>query len=59
MDAAVAALIACSDQDLATAVARCNTHPLLAAADGLIQTGPTGTNVADVRVVLARSEARP
>ncbi len=59
VDAAVAALIACSDQDLATAVARCNTHPLLAAADGLIQTGPTGTNVADVRVVLARSEARP
>lgn len=40
--------------DLAGAVARCDAYPALAAADGLIRTGPTGTNVADVRIILAR-----
>jgi len=40
--------------DVPTALARCDAHPLLAAAGGLIRTGPTGTNVADVRIVLAR-----
>jgi hydroxypyruvate reductase len=36
------------------AAARCDAYPLLEAAGGLIVTGPTGTNVADVRLVLAR-----
>jgi hydroxypyruvate reductase len=39
---------------VAAAVARCDALPLLEAAGGLIVTGPTGTNVADVRIVLAR-----
>lgn len=40
--------------DAAAAVARCDSLPLLEAAGGLIVTGPSGTNVADVRIVLAR-----
>jgi hydroxypyruvate reductase len=40
--------------DVARAVARCDAYPALAAAGGLIRTGPTGTNVADVRIILAR-----
>ncbi len=40
--------------DVPRALARCDAHPLLDAAGGLIRTGPTGTNVADLRIVLAR-----
>jgi hydroxypyruvate reductase len=40
--------------DVSAAVARCDAYPLLDVAGGLIRTGPTGTNVADVRIVLAR-----
>jgi len=40
--------------DLAKSLARCDAYPLLRAAGGLVITGPTGTNVADVRIVLAR-----
>ena len=40
--------------DLARAVARCDAYPALASAVGLVRTGPTGTNVADVRMILAR-----
>jgi glycerate-2-kinase len=40
--------------DVPRAMARCDAYPLLAAAGGLIRTGPTGTNVADIRIVLAR-----
>ena len=39
---------------LRRAIDRCDAHPLLAAAGGLIETGPTGTNVADVRIMLAK-----
>jgi glycerate 2-kinase len=53
-DAAVVAEIARRDLDVPRAIARCDAHPLLAAAGGLIRTGPTGTNVADIRIVLAR-----
>lgn len=53
-DAAVVAAIDARGLDVATALARCDAYPLLNAADGLIHTGPTGTNVADVRVVLAK-----
>jgi len=53
-DAAVVAEIARLDLDVPRALARCDAYPLLAAAGGLIRTGPTGTNVADIRIVLAR-----
>lgn len=39
---------------LTAALARCDAYPLLAASRGLVRTGPTGTNVADVKIVLAR-----
>lgn len=53
-DAAVVAEIERLALDVPTAMARCDAYPLLAAAGGLIRTGPTGTNVADIRIVLAR-----
>jgi glycerate 2-kinase len=53
-DAEVVAAIARGRLDVDRALARCDAHPLLATAGGLIRTGPTGTNVADVRLVLAR-----
>jgi hydroxypyruvate reductase len=51
----VAAAIAAAGLDVPRALARCDAHPLLAAAGGLVVTGPTGTNVADVRFVLVRA----
>jgi hydroxypyruvate reductase len=53
-DAAVVAAIAAHRLDVGRALARCDAYPLLDAAGGLIRTGPTGTNVADVRIVLAQ-----
>ena len=53
-DAGVAAASAAAGIDLAAAVVRRDAHPLLAASGGLVVTGPTGTNVADVRIILAR-----
>jgi glycerate 2-kinase len=53
-DAGVAARIAHLGLDAAAAVARCDALPLLDAAGGLVVTGPTGTNVADLRIVLTR-----
>lgn len=53
----VAAALLARGSELARAVVRCDAHPLLAAAGGLVVTGPTGTNVADVRLVLARPDA--
>jgi len=53
-DTTVADAIRRQRLDLANAVARCDAFPLLRAAGGLVFTGPTGTNVADVRIVLAR-----
>jgi hydroxypyruvate reductase len=43
--------------DVARAVARCDALSLLESAGGLVVTGPTGTNVADLRIVLARPPA--
>jgi hydroxypyruvate reductase len=54
-DAAVVAAIERLAVDVPRALARCDAYPLLAAAGGLIRTGPTGTNVADIRIVLARA----
>jgi hydroxypyruvate reductase len=53
-DASVVAAIEQRHLDLPRALARCDAYPLLDAAGGLIRTGPTGTNVADIRIVLAR-----
>ena len=53
-DADVVAAIDRLGLDVPRSLSRCDAHPLLAAAGGLITTGPTGTNVADVRIVLAR-----
>ncbi|RLS84054.1 MAG: glycerate kinase, partial [Planctomycetota bacterium] len=39
---------------LGWALARCDALPALERAAGLVRTGPTGTNVADVRIILAR-----
>lgn len=54
IDADVAGTVAAQGLDVERSLARCDAHPLLDAAGGLIRTGPTGTNVADVRIVLAR-----
>jgi hydroxypyruvate reductase len=53
-DAGVADRTQALGLDVASAVARCDALPLLEATGGLVVTGPTGTNVADVRIVLAR-----
>ena len=53
-DAEIVAAIDDSRLDASRALARCDAYPLFAATGGLILTGPTGTNVADVRIVLAR-----
>jgi hydroxypyruvate reductase len=52
IDNAVVASI--DDAALTTALTRCDAYPLLTQAGGLIRTGPTGTNVADLRIVLAQ-----
>ncbi len=52
-DAGVVSRISERRLDVTDAVARFDALPLLKAVDGLIVTGPTGTNVADVRVLLA------
>jgi hydroxypyruvate reductase len=57
IDAAVAATIDRSQLDVPRALARCDALPLLTAAGGIVRTGPTGTNVADLRIVLARRDA--
>jgi glycerate-2-kinase len=53
-DAAVARALAADPQGSERALARCDALPLLERAGGLVRTGPTGTNVADVRIILAR-----
>jgi glycerate 2-kinase len=53
-DAAIVEEIERLALDVPRSIARCDAYPLLAAAGGLIRTGPTGTNVADIRIVLAR-----
>jgi hydroxypyruvate reductase len=53
-DATVVAEIARLHLDVPRALAHCDAYPLLAAAGGLVHTGPTGTNVADIRIALVR-----
>ena len=54
VDADVARRLSAAGIDVVRAVARCDAYPALATSGGLIRTGPTGTNVADVRIILAR-----
>lgn len=51
-DATVARAIAHAGLRVVEAVRCCDAFPLLKDAGGLIQTGPTGTNVADLRILL-------
>jgi glycerate 2-kinase len=53
-DAAVADSLLARPARLHDALVRCDAYPLLDAAGGLIRTGPTGTNVADLRLLLIR-----
>jgi hydroxypyruvate reductase len=56
IDSPVAATFKHQPAALSHAIDRCDAHPLLATAGGLIETGPTGTNVADVRIMLIRPD---
>ncbi len=53
-DAAVARALGADRPALERALARCDSLPILERSGGLVRTGPTGTNVADVRIILAR-----
>jgi glycerate 2-kinase len=53
-DREVVAAITARGLDVRRALERCDAYPLLDAAGGLVRTGPTGTNVADVRIVLVQ-----
>lgn len=54
VDGPVAHAAAADRAGLASALARCDALPFLEAAGGVVRTGATGTNVADVRIILAR-----
>lgn len=41
-------------ENLVSARLRCDAYPLLDRSHGLVRTGPSGTNVADLRILLAR-----
>jgi hydroxypyruvate reductase len=53
-DAAVAQRLSADRPGMERALTRCDALPILERASGLVRTGPTGTNVADVRIILAR-----
>lgn len=55
VDGTTAARIRAGGIDPVTAIADCDSHHALDAADALIRTGPTGTNVADVWVSYRRA----
>ncbi len=52
VDGGTAAKIRESGREPATALAENDSYPALAAAESLVETGPTGTNVNDLRVAL-------
>ena len=58
-DAAIATAAIAHGLDVTGAAMRCDAYPLLNAVGGLIRTGSSGTNVADVRIVLARPPLKP
>ncbi|WP_273844604.1 glycerate kinase type-2 family protein [Rubrobacter calidifluminis] len=54
VDGETAARIRAASLDPRDALSRNDVHPALEAADALLITGPTGTNVNDLRIVLVR-----
>ncbi|QYJ15888.1 D-glycerate 2-kinase [Rubrobacter xylanophilus DSM 9941] len=58
VDGETAARIRAAGLDPEEALARNDAHPALEAADALLITGPTGTNVNDLRAVLVRGGPR-
>jgi glycerate 2-kinase len=50
-DGATAARATAAGLDVADALRRCDAHPLFAALGDAVTTGPTGTNVRDVRIL--------
>jgi len=52
IDTDVAKSLVSQPNGIEDAMSRCDSHELLKSAGGLIETGPTGTNVADIRIVL-------
>jgi len=59
VDAGVASAINRGSLQVDEAAARCDAFPLLESVGGLIETGATGTNVADVRIVLVDRSVSP
>lgn len=59
VDAGTAPRIRDSGLDPAVELDRHNSHVALAAADDLLVTGPTGTNVADLQVLLLVADSSP
>ena len=57
VDGGTAAALARAEKSAAAALAENDAYPTLNAVGGLIKTGPTGTNVNDVAVVLIRGES--
>jgi hydroxypyruvate reductase len=57
VDTDVAKSLARHPNKISEAIKRCNSYELLKSAGGLIETGPTGTNVADVRIVLTNPKS--
>ena len=57
VDADVAKSLALHPSKISAAIDRCDSHELLKSAGGLIETGLTGTNVADVRIVLTNPKS--
>ena len=57
IDADVAKSLVSQPNGIADAMSRCDSHEILKSAGGLIETGPTGTNVADIRIVLTHPKS--
>ena len=53
-DSDIAESLGTNPNSIADAISSCNSYELLKSAGGLIETGPTGTNVADIRIVLTQ-----
>lgn len=56
LDAATARSLFQDIEQLSIALKRCDAHAILKSCNGLIKTGPTGANVADLRILLAHPE---
>ena len=54
IDSDIAESLGTNPNSIADAIYGCNSYELLKSAGGLIETGPTGTNVADIRIVLTQ-----